>query len=162
MGIEIERKFLVSAQTWRSLVTSASELAQGYLSTTPERTVRVRRAANQAWLTIKGKASGAQRCEYEYPIPVNDATELLEHLCLQPIIEKVRYQVPWGDLYWEIDEFRGASAGLILAEIELPRADYPLTLPPWIGTEVTHDYRYTNAYLAEHPYRQWQAQPQSG
>ncbi len=155
MGVEIERKFLVNADTWRSLAISATEVAQGYLSTTPERTVRIRRAANQAWLTIKGKADGAQRREYEYPIPVADAIELLEHLCLQPVIEKTRYRLPWGDLYWEIDEFKGASAGLILAEIELPAVDHPLTLPPWIGTEVTPDYRYTNAYLAEHPYSQW-------
>lgn len=155
MGVEIERKFLVVADTWRALATSVTEIAQGYLSTTPERTVRVRRAADRAWLTIKGKASGAQRREYEYPIPVQDAIELLQELCVQPILAKDRYLVPWGDLCWEIDEFKGESAGLILAEIELPSADYALTLPPWLGAEVTHDYRYTNAYLAEHPYCRW-------
>ncbi|MCI3280706.1 CYTH domain-containing protein [Synechococcus sp. PCC 6717] len=160
MGIEIERKFLVTAELWRSLAVNVTHIAQGYLSTTPERTVRVRRAGTQAWLTIKGKASGAQRREYEYPIPVDEAMELLTALCIQPIIEKNRYRVPWGDLCWEIDEFKGESAGLILAEIELPRADYPLSVPPWIGAEVTDDHRYSNAYLAEHPYRCWGSQCQ--
>ncbi|WP_298613870.1 CYTH domain-containing protein [uncultured Thermosynechococcus sp.] len=155
MGIEIERKFLVIGEDWRSLATSVFHFAQGYLSTVPERTVRVRLAGNEAWITIKGKASGGQRREYEYAIPTVDARELLGELCLQPIIEKSRYHIPAGDLCWEIDEFAGASAGLILAEIELPRADYPLTLPPWIGREVTDDPRYTNAYLAEHPYQEW-------
>ncbi|HIK35878.1 MULTISPECIES: CYTH domain-containing protein [unclassified Thermosynechococcus] len=155
MGIEIERKFLVRGEEWRSLATSVSQFAQGYLSTVPERTVRVRLAGDKAWITIKGKASGGQRREYEYTIPVADARELLAELCLQPIIKKNRYRIPAGDLCWEVDEFTGACAGLILAEIELPRADYPLTLPPWIGLEVTDDPRYTNAYLAEHPYQKW-------
>lgn len=155
MGIEIERKFLVKGEEWRSLATSVCHVAQGYLSTVPARTVRVRLAGDQAWITIKGQARGRQRREYEYAIPVAEAAELLEELCLQPIIQKDRYRVPAGDLCWEIDEFAGACAGLILAEIELPSPDYPLTLPPWIGPEVTDDYRYTNAYLAEHPYQQW-------
>ncbi|MFN4279077.1 CYTH domain-containing protein [Thermosynechococcus sp.] len=155
MGIEIERKFLVIGEAWRPLATAVSQLTQGYLSTVPERTVRVRLAGDEAWITIKGKAKGGQRREYEYPIPVTDARELLEELCLQPIIQKNRYRITAGDLCWEVDEFAGACAGLILAEIEVPHPDYPLTLPPWIGAEVTDDPRYTNAYLAAHPYQEW-------
>jgi len=155
MGREIERKFLV---TDLSVVPGlpSTPIRQGYLSTDPERTVRVRRAGGRAFLTIKGTATGASRPEYEYEIPAGDADELLDTLALRPRVEKVRHQ--WsapGGLYWEIDVFEGANDGLVVAEVELPSEDYTVALPPWVGAEVTSDPRYTNANLVAHPFRDW-------
>ncbi|MBD1850605.1 CYTH domain-containing protein [Leptolyngbya sp. FACHB-711] len=154
MGIEIERKFLVQGDSWRSKAT-ATPYRQGYILATKERVVRVRIAGEQAYITIKGESVGIGRAEYEYPIPVTDATELLDTLCDRPQIEKVRHCLASGDLVWEIDEFHGENQGLIMAEVELPNADYPLQLPDWIREEVTQDPRYYNAYLSKHPYQTW-------
>lgn len=154
MGLEIERKFLVKGDRWRSLAT-ATPYRQGYIVATKERVVRVRIAGDQGYLTIKGESVGSRRAEYEYSIPVTDAAELLDTLCDRPQIEKVRYRLAIGDLVWEIDEFHGENAGLIMAEVELPREDYPVQLPDWIDAEVTQDSRYYNAYLSKHPYSTW-------
>lgn len=154
MKIEIERKFLVAGDAWRAGATGIL-YRQGYLCTDPARTVRVRLGNDTAILAIKGAGNGIARPEFEYPLPFDEATVLLDHHCLQPLVEKYRYLVPFAGLTWEIDEFLGANAGLLLAEVELEHSDQPVPLPPWIGREVTGDPRYYNAWLARHPYTMW-------
>lgn len=154
MGQEIERKFLVVSDDWRTLGT-ATLYRQGYIPTLDTRTVRVRIAGEQGYITLKGPAIGRVRPEFEYPIPVEEAAEILETLCDSPLIEKKRYRVPIAKLVWEVDEFLGVNAGLIVAEVELPDADYAFDLPEWIGLEVTDDPRYLNANLAKLPFSQW-------
>lgn len=154
MAIEIERKFLVNGESWRHDATGTS-CRQGYLTVDPERTVRVRIAGENAFLTIKGKTEGMSRSEYEYPIPLNDAAQLLDNLCLLPLIEKIRYRIGYGGRIWEVDEFDGDNSGLILAEVELESSDAHVELPPWAGKEVTSDPRYYNASLSQSPYRTW-------
>ena len=153
MGREIERKFLVEGTGWR--MGEGIEYCQGYLSTVKERTVRVRRAGDKAYLTIKSVNVGATRSEYDYEIPVPDANEMLEHLCRRPLVEKRRYRVEHAGLMWEIDEFSGENEGLVLAEVELTREHLAVQRPPWVGKEVTDDPRYFNANLVEHPYQKW-------
>lgn len=155
MGTEIERKFLLKDDAWRK-DASGQAYRQGYLSTDKERTVRVRVVGTQAMLTIKGMTHGIRRVEFEYPIPLADADGLLE-LCHRPLIEKTRYRVEHDGLVWEIDEFHGENAGLVVAEVELERESQAVTLPPWIGEEVSDDPRYFNSNLARHPYREWAA-----
>lgn len=145
MGREIERKFLVAGDGWRT--TSGVRFTQGYLSRIPERTVRVRIAGPRAFLTIKGKTDGATRAEFEYEIPVADAEALLA-LCEPGRIDKTRHTLDHDGHTWEIDEFHGAHQGLLLAEIELDHEDEPFTRPPWLGAEVTHNPRYYNATLS--------------
>jgi len=154
MGVEIERKFLLQGDAWRGL-GQAVLLRQGYLSSTRERVVRVRIEGEQAMLTIKGANVGATRGEWEYPIPLADAVELLDGLCEQPLIEKVRHRIEHAGMVWEVDEFLGANAGLIVAEIELASEDQPFEKPEWIGAEVSGDARYYNANLIRHPFSQW-------
>ena len=154
MGVEIERKFLVDGDAWRTL-GQATLLRQGYLSTDAARTVRVRIDGEQAFLTIKGKSVGASRGEWEYPIPVNEAAELLDGLCQQPLVEKVRRRIAIGPHTWEVDEFLGANAGLVVAEIELASEDEAFEKPDWLGREVTGDARYFNSNLIRQPYSQW-------
>lgn len=154
MGIEIERKFLVKNDSWRGL-GAGTPYRQGYLSTDRERVVRVRRAGDRGFLTVKGAGDGAARAEYEFEIPVAEADEMLDTLCLRPLIEKVRHLVPFAGLVWEVDEFSGDNRGLILAEVELEREDQPVVLPDWVGREVTGDPRYFNAYLVEKPFTTW-------
>ena len=154
MGVEIERKFLVEGDAWRTLGESTL-LRQGYLSLDPARTVRVRIDGEQAFITIKGKSVGASRGEWEYPIPVPEAAELLDGLCQQPLVEKVRHRIASGPHTWEVDEFLGANAGLVVAEIELGSEDEAFEKPDWIGREVTGDARYFNSRLISHPYSQW-------
>ena len=154
MGQEIERKFLISGDSWREGANGIL-YRQGYLSTAKKRTVRVRIAGDSAWLTIKGPNQGAVRSEFEYEIPLADAAELLDTLCKHPLIEKTRYKVLVGKLVWEIDEFTGENAGLIVAEVELDAEDQQISLPDWVGEEVTGDPRYYNANLIRHPYREW-------
>ena len=154
MPIEIERKFLVQDDSWRQGAQGTS-YRQGYLTVDPERTVRVRIAGEKAFLTIKGKTEGMTRSEFEYPIPVEEAAQLLDNLCLLPLIEKVRYRISYGGRIWEVDEFDGDNRGLILAEVELEADDDHVELPPWAGEEVTSDSRYYNASLSRTPYRSW-------
>jgi CYTH domain-containing protein len=154
MAREIERKFLVVSDDWRSGAAGTSFL-QGYLSTVKERTVRVRVVGDDAFLTIKGITIGATRSEFEYPIPVADAMHMLDELCEQPIISKTRFVVEHEGHTWEVDEFEGANRGLIVAEIELTRDDEPFAVPAWAGAEVTNDPRYFNANLIAHPYTAW-------
>lgn len=154
MAVEIERKYLVKSDAWRSL-GSGTFYRQGYIYTENHTTVRIRLAGNCGYLTIKGKRVGAVRSEFEYPIPCEDAEIMLETLCDRPLIEKVRYRIFEGDLVWELDEFAGENAGLILAEVELTAENQAVALPDWIGKDVTDDFRYYNSYLARHPYQQW-------
>lgn len=153
--MEIERKFLVQGNAWRQGATGV-RYRQGYLCTDKHRTVRVRTAGDRAFLTIKGLSQGASRAEYEYEIPSEDADAMLDTLCHRPLIEKTRYRIPADDLVWEIDEFKGENAGLIVAEVELNSADQPVRLPPWLGKEVTDDPCYYNANLVRTPYSAWQ------
>lgn len=156
MGEEIERKFLVKDDAWRQNA-KGTRFRQGFLSTEPARTVRVRVAGPKAWLTIKGTTVGARRAEYEYEIPVGDGRRMLDTLCQQPLIEKVRYTVAAGRHTWEIDVFEGDNQGLTIAEIELRHEDEAFDEPPWLGSEVTHDPRYFNANLVANPYCTWSA-----
>ena len=127
---------------------------QGFLSRDPDRIVRVRIRDEEAFLTVKGRASGLARVEVEVAIPVGEALELLP-LCLPPLIEKFRHLVNHGRHIWEVDEFSGENAGLVVAEVELSSEDESFDLPPWAGREVTDDFRYTNSALSERPYREW-------
>jgi len=147
MPAEIERKFLVADHSWRLLVRSSEELRQGYLSEQGRATVRVRRAGAQGFLTIKGEG-GLVRSEYEYPIPPDHAEAMLDELCRKPLIEKTRHSLLVSGLVWTVDEFRGALAPLVLAEVELDRPDQMIDLPSWAGREVTGDPAYQNANLA--------------
>lgn len=152
MAIEIERKFLVSSDAWRS--APAVYFCQGYLNPSKERTVRVRVAGEQGFLTIKGKSTGASRAEFEYEIPVADAKQLLA-LCEGPLIEKYRRKIEFGGVLWEVDEFLGDNQGLVVAEVELESEQQVFVKPDWLGDEVTHDPRYYNSNLSVHPYSSW-------
>ena len=154
MGEEIERKFLVSGEAWRE-TAEGTRYRQGFLSTEPERTVRVRVAGPRGSITVKGKNLGARRAEFEYEIPVADAERMLDTLCKRPLIEKVRYVLAVGAHTWEIDVFEGDNAGLVVAEIELRREDEAFERPEWVGNEVTDDPRYFNSNLVANPYRAW-------
>ena len=156
MATEIERKFLVEGEAWRQGAVGTT-LRQGYLSTVKERTVRVRSVGEEGFLTVKGISVGATRVEYEYGIPAADAAEMLDDLCERPLIEKVRYRIPFAGLVWEVDEFLGVNAGLIVAEVELADEAQQFERPPWAGAEVTDDPRYFNANLIADPYSTWQA-----
>jgi len=154
MGVEIERKFLVSSDAWRTL-GQPTLLRQGYLCADPERTVRVRIEGDQGVLTIKSKSEGASRGEWEYPIPLNEAEELLDRLCERPLVEKYRRRIDYRGFTWEVDEFLGENAGLVVAEIELPSEDAAFELPDWIGQEVTGERRYYNSSLIKLPFSKW-------
>ena len=156
MATEIERKFLVSGDGWRIDATS-KRVRQGYLSLNPVRIVRVRISGENAYLTIKGEQQGLSRSEFEYAIPLVDAEHMLDHLCAKPLIEKTRYRVPHDGLTWEVDEFFGDNAGLIIAEIELSDTHQAITLPDWVGQEVTHEARYYNSMLVQQPYSVWRS-----
>jgi CYTH domain-containing protein len=154
MPVEIERKFLVTGSGWRTAGAGA-RYRQGYLSQRQDITVRVRATNERGYLTIKGSTSGASRPEYEYPIPLAHANELLDTLCIRPIIEKTRYRLEYRGLVWEVDEFEGENAGLVIAEVELDAEGQAVELPDWVGEEVTGDTRYYNASLVTNPYSAW-------
>lgn len=155
MAQEIERKFLVKGD-FRPFVSKSTRIVQGYLSSVPERTVRVRIKGDKGFLTIKGigNQSGASRFEWETEISIQDAEALL-NICEPGVIDKVRHLVKNGDLTFEVDEFFGENQGLILAEIELPSEDTPFEKPDWLGEEVTGDPRFYNSMLMKNPYTKW-------
>jgi len=161
MAREIERKFLVRGTEWRGQ-GPGTRYRQGYLSTDAERTVRVRTAGGRGFITVKGLTEGTARPEYEYEIPLADADELLDRLCLRPLVEKTRYRIPAGDVVWEVDEFDGANRGLVVAEVELRAEDQIVPLPDWIGAEVSGDPRYYNANLVARPFSTWPPRPGQG
>jgi len=154
MPQEIERKFLVKSEDWR-MPGTGTPYRQGYLSTAPERSVRIRLIRDKGFLTVKGVSVGTTRAEYEYEIPAGEAIEMLDNLCERPLIEKTRYRIEHQGLVWEVDEFDGDNAGLIIAEVELDREDQAIALPGWVGKEVTGDPRYYNANLIAHPFASW-------
>jgi CYTH domain-containing protein len=154
MGTEIERKFLVRGDGWRAGAPGVL-CRQGYLMSQADCSLRVRVLGDGGYLTIKGPAQGLARPEYEYPIPVRDAEELLDRFCPALRIEKRRHLREYGGHTWEVDEFLGANLGLVLAEVELERCDEAVLLPDWVGAEVSGDRRYLNASLAQRPYAQW-------
>ena len=162
MGTEIERKYLVKQAEWRSqkayLQNQSTDFGkkycQGYIPTDNQTTVRLRTIGKQGYLTIKSKAVGHTRNEFEYPIPFLDAQEMLDNLCLQPLIEKFRYKINIDNLTWEVDEFLGENEGLIIAEVELESENQTINIPHWIEREV-NDKKYFNSYLVKNPYSQW-------
>jgi adenylate cyclase len=154
MAQEIERKFLVQGDAWREGAQRVL-IRQGYLNADGARTVRVRTKGERAFVTIKGPPAGISRAEYEYEIPSADANEMLDHLCMRPLIEKWRHLVPFAGMVWEVDEFLNENAGLIVAEIELRDAAQQVELPAWAGQEVTGDFRYTNSNLVKRPFTTW-------
>jgi len=147
MGIEIERKFTVVGDAWRSSARSV-RIVQGYLNRDARRAVRIRTMDQKGLITIKGLSRGAARSEFEYEIPVHDARQMLHELCLEPLIDKTRYYVPYDGLVWEIDEFHAPRAGLILAEIELPSVGYHFKRPDWVQEEVTGNPLYYNQNMS--------------
>jgi adenylate cyclase len=155
MAIEIERKFLIKKDLWEKVAKDKSNyIKQGYLTTDPNLTIRVRLKDQQAFLTIKGKTKGASRPEYEYEIPRADASELLDNFSTNSIA-KTRYEIIDDGNLWEVDQFHGDNEGLIVAEIELQDENQKFSLPPWIDIEVTSDTRYYNSNLVQNPYRHW-------
>lgn len=155
MGTEIERKFLLQDESWRNEASAPVHYCQGYLVGSEQASVRVRIQGDEAFLNIKSATLGIERQEYEYPIPVPDAKKQLDELCARPLIEKNRYFVQRGMHTWEIDEFLGDNAGLVVAEIELASVDEPFERPAWLGEEVSHDKRYYNVCLVTHPFKDW-------
>lgn len=152
MAIEIERKFLVVGEGWRT--TAGVLMCQGYLNRDPARTVRVRLAGDAAYLTIKGAGVGIARAEFEYAIPRVDGEAMLT-MCDGPILRKVRHEVWYAGMMWEVDEFQGDNAGLVVAELELETEDQSFECPAWLGAEVSGDARYFNSQLAVRPYKTW-------
>ncbi|MET0288208.1 MAG: CYTH domain-containing protein [Pseudoxanthomonas sp.] len=163
MGIEIERKFLVTGDAWRQTAYAVIPMAQGYLNEvgavdagTQKASVRVRLQGEAAFLNLKSRALGHTRQEFEYPVPMEDARALLA-LCVGGLIDKRRHLVQVGAHVWEVDEFLGDNAGLVVAEVELGAADEAFEKPDWVGAEVTDEGRYYNLALASHPYARWSA-----
>lgn len=154
MSIEIERRFLLANNDWRALAGAPQILRQGYLKVDKACSIRVRISGSQAWLTLKGYLSDVSRSEFEYPIPLADAEAILSGLC--PFkLEKHRYTVSYQGFTFEIDEYLGKNAPLVVAELELPDEDTPYPRPAWLGEEITSHGHYTNAYLSKHPYSSW-------
>ncbi|MBR2179259.1 MAG: CYTH domain-containing protein [Selenomonadaceae bacterium] len=153
MAREIERKFLVKKESFKP-TGDGEYIAQGYLSSTPERTVRVRIKDHRGYLTVKGKNTGISRSEFEYEIPESDAKELLE-LCEPSIIVKHRYNINVNGSNWEVDLFEGDNEGLIVAEIELKSENETFSKPNWVGEEVSFDSRYYNSKLSKKPFKFW-------
>ncbi|MGM9539379.1 CYTH domain-containing protein [Anaerovibrio sp.] len=154
MAKEIERKFLVNRAVWRPSGKGVF-IRQGYLSLDPERTVRVRLKGDRGFLTVKGKTHGIVRTELEYEIPAAEAGQLLDELCLRPLVEKTRYVEFYEGQQWEIDIFAGDNEGLAVAEAELADELDGLALPEWAGREVSDDVRYYNSSLIHNPYKNW-------
>ena len=157
MATETERKFLLRNDSWRREAVSCCLIRQAYarLEGKLHLNLRVRLMDDQAFLTLKGPVKGCSRSEFEYPIPLRDAEEILKEFCDSGRIEKYRYLIPAGRRVWEIDEFLGANAGLVVAEIELADPEEPFDRPDWLGREVTSEIRFYNSRLLDHPYRQW-------
>lgn len=155
MALEIERKFLVAPQLWALQQPEKSKiLRQAYLTDDPDKTIRVRTADEQAFFTIKGRAQGISRQEFEWEIPLADAHALINGFASQ-VVEKVRHYITYGGKLWEVDEFKGLNEGLWVAEIELDSEEESFEKPDWVRQEVTHEARYLNARLARHPYQHW-------
>ncbi len=151
--LEIERKFIVDTAKWQP-TAKGEKIVQGYLSADKKRSIRVRIKGNEAFITIKGESKGIVRTELEYPIPFSDAPVLLE-MCVDHPVEKTRYFERHFDKLWEIDVFEGVNRGLVVAEVELESEEEEIQIPDWVKEEVSHDARYFNACLAQHPFKDW-------
>ena len=162
MGKEIERKFLVKSDVYKTLA-QGTYYRQGYVPTLNGMTVRLRIAGEKGYITMKDHAVGFTRHEFEYEIPKKDAKQMLELMCDKPQIEKYRFVIPAScnsasassQLFWEVDEFLGENAGLVVAEIEVPSEDTEFEIPDWVGEEVTGEKRYYNSHLCKNPYKNW-------
>ena len=150
MGVEIERKFLLADGSWRSGADEGVPMKQGYFlrSDSDAPTVRIRIAGRRAFLTVKGRADGIARSEFEYAVPTADAEAMLREFCGGRVVEKRRFRVPFGGFVWEVDEYFGRHAGLFTAELELPAPETEFPRPPWLGREVSDDPRYANGALS--------------
>ncbi|MBS0233873.1 MAG: CYTH domain-containing protein [Proteobacteria bacterium] len=155
MALEIERKFLTRGNSWRQTSTGSARILQGYFARTALVRARIRIYGDKGFITLKSEGGKLVRQEYEYEIPKSDAFEMIQKFSLEPIITKVRYDVPFEGVIWAVDVFEGANSGLVLAEAELKKIDQPLPLPPWAGLEVTDDHRYGNSNLARYPFITW-------
>lgn len=154
MGIEIERKFLVKSDEWKSLGNRIF-YQQGYLLSDKYRTIRIRTIEEKGFITIKSSVKGISRNEFEYEIPVEEAKLILETLCEKPFIKKYRTKIQLNELVWEIDEFLDDNDGLIIAEVELANENQKIDIPNWIGEEVTGDMKYFNSMLTKNPFNKW-------
>jgi len=165
MAIEIERKFLVAGDAWRGEARRSRRIVQGYLSGAGGQgvacSVRVRTSGDSAWVTIKSAVPGVERREYEYPVPLADARAMLAEFCAQ-FIEKTRHDIVHEGLTFEVDEFGGANAGLVIAEVELDDVDRQFARPSWLGQEVSDKPRYYNAHLLQYPFSAWSAGERAG
>ncbi|MBS0250330.1 MAG: CYTH domain-containing protein [Proteobacteria bacterium] len=155
MALEIERKFLVRDASWRASATGSERILQGYFARTPLLRARIRIYGDKGYITLKGEPGMLVRHEFEYEIPKADAVEMIKHFSLEPIVTKMRYEVPFSGVVWAVDVFEGANKGLVIAEAELKSVDQKLALPPWAGREVTNDHRYGNSNLARYPFVSW-------
>lgn len=155
MADEIEKKFLVK-HIPSSLMTDGTHIVQGYMVNRKQMVIRVRLSGENAFLTVKGETINGTRKEYEYPIPAEDARQMLDLYCERPFVEKTRYIIDHKGFTWELDQFSGANTGLVMAEIELSHIDQPFEKPDWIGQDVTHDVRYYNSNLIISPYSIWE------
>jgi adenylate cyclase len=155
MAIEIERKFLVRDNSWRTSSTGSARIRQGYFARTPLLRARIRIYGEKGYITLKSEPGVLVRHEYEYEIPKAEAIEMIKQFSIEPIIIKTRYDVPFEGVVWAVDVFEGANTGLVLAEAELKSANQSLALPPWAGDEVTNDRRYGNSNLARYPFITW-------
>jgi adenylate cyclase len=152
MGVEIERKFLVKSDEWQRHAQQGRRFFQGHVARQDNASVRIRRTDTKAFVTIKGPRVGITRAEFEYEIPLADAEEMLSTLCLEPLVEKTRYCVPYDGVIWEVDVYGGQAEGLVMAEVELENADQNLSLPTWVGWEVTGDPRYQSSAIVRAPH----------
>ena len=155
MAIEIERKFLTASDAWRARVERSTEMRQGYFCNTDRASLRVRVAGDKAAIGIKSMTRALRRNEYEYPVPLEEAMHMLDRMCQPAIIHKTRHYLHYQGHLWEIDEFHGDNAGLVVAEIELSHEDEAFVRPQWLGAEVSDDPRYLNFALARHPFKDW-------
>jgi adenylate cyclase len=156
MPTEIERKFLVDHKKWHNLTKPQGDVyKQGYILSEEKRTVRIRVTPGAAYITLKGASTGISRSEYEYTIPIAEGIEILQNFATSAV-EKTRYHLDYAGHTWEVDVFTGDNSGLIVAEIELESEDEPFEKPDWVGAEVSHDSRYTNASLSIKPYKNWE------
>lgn len=155
MGKEIERKFLVTGNQYKTLARGM-KVEQGFLSIDIEHSVRIRLLEGKGFITIKGATQGMSRSEFEYEIPAPDARIMLDEMCIRPIIQKTRYRLSYEGFIWEVDEFSGENQGLVIAEIELRQEGQSFPIPPWVGQEVTSDFRFYNVNLVRDPFKNWE------
>ncbi|MFT3731162.1 MAG: CYTH domain-containing protein [Hyphomicrobium sp.] len=155
MALEIERKFLIRDDTWKSAATGSARILQGYFARTALVRARIRIYGDKGFITLKSEPGALVRHEYEYEIPYADAVEMIKQFSIEPIIRKTRFDVPYEGVVWAVDVFDGANSGLVIAEAELKTADQALAIPSWAGKEVTGDRRYGNSDLARYPFLTW-------